>query len=197
MDRKLLEDRKKMIYEFICEELYVPMKAKEMAMVLQVPKSQRQELQEVLDALVDECRVEVSKKGKYSKSQGKVLFGVYTGNAKGFGFVSVENEDDYYIAAENRGGAVHMDEVQIQPVPSAGGRRKEAKVVKIVSHGLKELVGTFEASQNFGFVVPDNQKFGQDIFIAKEHTFGAVSGHKVVVQLTQYGEKEKNQKERW
>ena len=53
MDRKLLEDRKKMIYEFICEELYVPMKAKEMAMVLQVPKSQRQELQEVLDALVD------------------------------------------------------------------------------------------------------------------------------------------------
>ncbi len=191
MDRKLLEDRKKMIYEFICEELYVPMKAKEMAMVLQVPKSQRQELQEVLDALVDECRVEVSKKGKYSKSQGKVLFGIYIGNAKGFGFVSVENEDDYYIAAENRGGAVHMDEVQIQPVPSAGGRRKEAKVVKIVSHGLKELVGTFEASQNFGFVVPDNQKFGQDIFIAKEHTFGAVSGHKVVVQLTQYGEKGK------
>ena len=59
MDRKLLEDRKKMIYEFICEELYVPMKAKEMAMVLQVPKSQRQELQEVLDALVDECRIEV------------------------------------------------------------------------------------------------------------------------------------------
>lgn len=180
-----------MIYEFICDELYVPMKAKEMAMVLQVPKDQRQELQEVLDALVDECRIEVSKKGKYAKSQGKVLFGVYTGNAKGFGFVSVENGEDYYIAVENRGGAVHLDEVQIQPVPSSGGRRREAKVVKIVSHGLKELVGTFEGSQNFGFVVPDNQKFGQDIFIAKEHTLGAASGHKVVVQLTQYGEKGK------
>lgn len=180
-----------MIYEFVCDELYVPMKAKEMAMVLQVPKGQRQELQEVLDALVDECRIEVSKKGKYAKSQGKVLFGVYTGNAKGFGFVSVENGEDYYIAAENRGGAVHLDEVQIQPVPSSGGRRREAKVVKIVSHGLKELVGTFEGSPNFGFVVPDNQKFGQDIFIAKEHTLGAASGHKVVVQLTQYGEKGK------
>ena len=70
MDRKLLEERKKTIYEFICDELYVPMKAKEMAMILQVPKNQRAQLQEVLDALVEECRIEVSKKGKYTKSQG-------------------------------------------------------------------------------------------------------------------------------
>ena len=189
MDRKLLEDRKKMIYEFICDELYVPMKVKEIAAVLQVPRSQRAELQEVLDALVQECRIEVSKKGKYAKAQGSLLFGVFTSNARGFGFVAVEgHKEDYFIAGENRGGAVHMDEVQIQPLPGTGGKRREAKVVKVVSHGLKELVGTYEASQTFGFVVPDNQKFGQDIFIAKEHSMGAVSGHKVVVQLTRYGE---------
>lgn len=189
MDRKLLEDRKKMIYEFICDELYVPMKAKEMAMVLQVPKSQRAELQEVLDALVSECRIEVSKKGKYSKSQGNILFGVFISNAKGFGFVSVEGEEeDFFVAGENRSGAVHLDQVQIEPLPSQSGRRREAKVIKVVSHGLRELVGTYEGSQNYGFVVPDNQKFGQDIFIAKENSLGAVTGHKVVVQLTRYGE---------
>lgn len=194
MDRKLFEDRKKMIYEFVCDDLYVPMKAKEMAMVLQVPKDQRAQLQEVLDALVTECKIEVSQKGKYTKSQGKVLFGTFTSNARGFGFVAVEGmEEDYYISAENRAGAVHLDQVQIQPLAAEqqSGRRKEAKVIKIVSHGFHQLVGTYESSKNFGFVIPDNQKFGQDIFIPKEHAKGAVSGHKVVVQLTDYGEKGK------
>lgn len=51
MNKELLQERKKMIYDFICDELYVPMKAKEMAIVLNVPKSQRGELVEVLDAL--------------------------------------------------------------------------------------------------------------------------------------------------
>lgn len=192
MDKKLLEERKKTVYAFICDELYVPMKAKEMAMVLQVPKSQRGELQEVLDALADECRIEVSKKGKYSKSQGNILAGVFTNNARGFGFVTVEGEEeDYFIAGENRNGAIHMDQVQIQPLTGQRGRRREAQVVKILSHGLKELVGTYEASQTFGFVIPDNPKFGQDIFVLKEHSLGAVSGHKVVVALTKYGDKGK------
>ncbi len=192
MDKKLLEERKKTVYAFICDELYVPMKAKEMAMVLQVPKSQRGELQEVLDALADECRIEVSKKGKYSRSQGNLLAGVFTNNARGFGFVTVEGEEeDYFIAGENRNGAIHMDQVQIKPLGGQHGRRREAQVVRILSHGLKELVGTYEASQTFGFVVPDNPKFGQDIFVLKEHSLGAVSGHKVVVELTKYGDKGK------
>lgn len=189
-DNQLFEERKKTIYAFICDELYIPLKAKEIAVVLQIPKSQRFELQEVLDALTQECRIEVSKKGKYAKSQGHVLFGVFTANAKGFGFVTVEgHEEDYYIAGENRNGAVHMDEVQIQPLPSQSGRRKEARVVKVVSHGLSQLVGIYEGSQTFGFVVPDNQKFGKDIFIAQENSGGAVSGHKVVVELLSYGER--------
>ncbi len=192
MDKKLFEERKKMVYEFVCDELYVPMKAKEMAAVLQMPKSQRKDLQDVLDALVESCKLEVSKRGKYTKASGHKLCGVFTSNAKGFGFVTVENmEEDFFISAENRGGAIHMDEVQIEQIPLQSGKRKEAKVVKVISHGLSQLVGIYESSKNFGFVIPDNQKFGQDIFIPKEHANGAVSGHKVVVQLTGYGEKGK------
>lgn len=193
MDQKLFDDRKKMIYEFVCDDLYVPMKAKEMAVVLQVPKSQRGELLDVLNALVTECKLSVSKKGKYTKYEGKILVGSYIANAKGFGFVSVDGqEEDFYIAAENRGGAVHLDQVQVEPLKQQGGRRKEAKVIKILSHGLKTIVGVFESSKNYGFVLPDNQKFGQDVFIPKEYTKGAVSGHKVVVELTGYGGKGKN-----
>lgn len=192
MDQKLFDDRKKMIYEFVCDELYVPMKAKEMAIVLQVPKSQRGELLEVLNALVKECKLSVSKKGKYTKYEGHILVGTYIGNAKGFGFVEVDGQDgDFYITKENCGGAVHMDQVQVEPLKQQSGRRKEAKVIKVLSHGLTKLVGVYESSKNYGFVIPDNQKFGQDVFIPKEYTKGAVSGHKVVAELTGYGGKGK------
>ena len=94
MNKELLQERKKMIYDFICDELYVPMKAKEMAIVLNVPKSQRGELMEVLDALVAEGKVEISGRGKYVKSEGKYLTGVFTAHPRGFGFVTVEGEEE-------------------------------------------------------------------------------------------------------
>ena len=87
MNKELLQERKKMIYDFICDELYVPMKAKEMAIVLNVPKSQRGELLEVLDALTADGKVEISGRGKYVKSEGKYLTGVFTAHPRGFGFV--------------------------------------------------------------------------------------------------------------
>ena len=84
MNKELLQERKKMIYDFICDELYVPMKAKEMAIVLNVPKSQRGELLEVLDALTADGKVEISGRGKYVKSEGKYLTGVFTAHPRGF-----------------------------------------------------------------------------------------------------------------
>ncbi len=71
MNKELLQERKKMIYDFICDELYVPMKAKEMAIVLNVPKSQRGELLEVLDALTADGKVEISGRGKICKIRGE------------------------------------------------------------------------------------------------------------------------------
>ena len=68
MDREALEKRKKIVYEFICDDLYVPMKAKEIAMILQVSKEQREELHAVLDALLEEGKVELTQKGKYLHS---------------------------------------------------------------------------------------------------------------------------------
>lgn len=187
MKQELLEERKKIIYEFICDELYVPMKAKEIAMLLNVPKPQRHELQEVLDALVAEGKVDISSKGKYSKGTHPNLTGVFTAHARGFGFVTVEGEDeDIFIPPDDTNGAIHEDLVQVAVMPSSG-KRREGKVVKIVEHGLKTVVGTYEASKTFGFVRPDNPRIAMDIFVPAERSKGAVTGHKVVVELTSYG----------
>lgn len=188
MEKTILEERKKTIYQFICDEFYVPMKAKEMAVVLSVPKSQRSELQEVLDALVMDGRIEVTSKGKYIKSEGKYLTGTFTAHARGFGFVSIEGEEeDIFIPESQVHGAFHMDTVQVAITSENTGRRREGTITKIISRGTTRIVCTYEKSKAFGFAVPDNPKFGSDIFIPQERSKGAVSGHKVVVEITDYG----------
>ena len=188
MDKELLNERKKMIYGFICDELYVPMKAKEIAIVLNVPKTQRMELQEVLDALLAEGKIELTKKGKYVKSEGTFLTGVFTAHRNGFGFVTIEGEDeDIFIPESQVNGALHKDTVQVSISRTQTGRRKEGTITKIVSRGMERLVCYYEQSKNFGFAVPDNQRFAQDIFIPLERSKGAVAGHKVVVEITNYG----------
>ncbi len=182
------EKRKKLIYEFICDEFYVPMKLKELAILLQVPKDQRNELKKVLDDLENEGKIRVSSKGKYVKGEAKHLVGTFTAHARGFGFVTIEGEtEDIFISEDDINGAFHNDQVEIIIKSSQAGKRKEGKVVKVLSHGTTTLVGYFERSKNFGFVIPDNQKFVKDIFVPLERSKGAMTGHKVVVELTKYG----------
>ena len=185
---QLFEQRKQMIYEFICDEFYVPMKLKELAILLQVPKEQRNELKKVMDSLELEGKVRVSSKGKYVKNENQPLVGTFIAHARGFGFVSIEGqEEDIFIGEDDINGAFHNDQVEIVITKSPTGKRKEGKVVRILSHGTTRLVGYFERSKNFGFVLPDNQKFVKDVFVPLERSKGAVTGHKVVVELTKYG----------
>lgn len=189
MDQEILKERKETIYRFFCDELYVPMKAKEMAMILNVPKDKRHELLEVLDALVADGKIEVSAKGKYCKAEERFLTGVFTAHPRGFGFVSVEGEDDDIFIPESQvNGAFHMDTVQVTLTRGGSkGKRREGAVTKIVERGTSRIVCTYEKSKTFGFAVPDNPKFGRDIFVPQERSKGAVTGHKVVVELTDFG----------
>lgn len=181
------EERKQKIYGLICDDLYVPMKIKEIAILLDIPKSERAELEAILEALVGEGKVEVSKKGKYSKASARLMTGIFESNARGFGFVRMEDGEDIFIGKDDRGGAIHHDKVQVKITAAPDGRRKEGTIVKVLEHGKTTIVGTYEASKTFGFVVPDNARFTQDIFVPQEHSMGAVAGHKVLVEITEFG----------
>ena len=189
------EKRKKVIYEFICDELYVPMKFKEIAMLLQVPKDQRDALREVLESLEAEGKIYLSPKGKYVKGQARHLTGTYQAHAKGFGFVIQEGEaEDIFIPEENTGGAFQGDQVEFiitKQGDSREGKRTEGKIVRIISRGLTRVVGLYEKCKNFGFVRPDNQRILQDIYIPEGKDKGAVTGHKVVAELISYGDDKK------
>ncbi len=187
--RGRFEQRKNLICELVADEMYVPMKEKELAAFMQVSREEREDFREVLQALLTEGRVQVTKQGKYVKPDANQPVGTFISHAKGFGFVEIEGRtEDLYIPEDMTGGAFHLDRVQVALLPGRRGVRQEAQVVKILERGMKQIVGTYQQSQNFGFVVPDNGKIAEDIFVPKERSKGAVTGHKVVVELTSYGD---------
>jgi Exoribonuclease R len=193
MEENTLEKRKKVIYEFICSEQYAAMKIKEIAIMLQISKENRNELRQILNELISEGKIEVSKQGKYTKTDGKFLVGTFIGNARGFGFVELAGEsEDIFISESGVNGALQGDTVQVSVSAKQKGKRMEGKVTKILAHSITEIVGTFQRNQNFGFVITDNLKFTKDIFVPLERSKGAVTGHKVLVEITDYGKERKN-----
>lgn len=184
------EKRKKVIYDFICDDFYVPMKAKEIAAVLQVSKEDREALRLVLEALVEEGKITLSKRGKYSKGKPRVLTGTFQANARGFGFVlpDAEEEEDLFIPEECKNGAFQGDQVEVLVTGYKEGGRREGKILQILSHGIVHVVGLYQKSKGFGFVLPDDAHVEQDIFVAEADSKGANDGDKVVVELTSYGD---------
>ena len=201
MNKKELKKRKKLLLELISAKEYRPMKAKEIASLLQLSKGQKKELQEVLDALIEEGKISVSKQGRYRKAKERkyqkknaVVTGTFTGHPRGYGFVSVEGEEkDIFIPVESVGNAFHLDQVEVQIIgEESEHKRKEGRILKVLSHGLTEIVGTYEKNRHYGFVVPDQSRIQQDIFIPQEKSDDARDGDKVVVKITSYGSKNKS-----
>ena len=190
MDNTLYEKRKNLICELVNDKFYVPMKEKELAAFMQVRPEEREELKTILNELLMEGRLQISKRGKYSKGEeGGGLVGTFVSHPKGFGFVEIEGRsEDLYIPESGVNGAFHQDQVQVELIKGQGGRRQEARIVKILSHGLTKIVGTYQKSKSFGFVIPDLEKISTDIYIPAEGSKGAITGHKVVVEFTNYGD---------
>lgn len=193
-DRKIFEQRKESIRNMIYDEEYIPLKFKEMAYLMNVPHNEKDKLREVLDALVAEGSVELTARGKYVKADQESLVGVFTAHPRGFGFVTVEGEpEDIFIPAPYTGGAFHKDvvKVKISRESHGEGKRREGVVVKVLERGTKTLVGTFMKSRSFGFVRPDDTHYGQDVFISKKDCDAAMNNDKVVVELLNYGTRDK------
>lgn len=193
MEETLMEERKQMLLTLMKDPTYVPMKLKELAMLLGVPKEQRKDLEEVLNELVASGKVGISKKGKYARFEVFAQTGIFSAHHRGFGFVTIEGRDgDLFVPPDDTGDAMDGDTVQVIIDENGRGGRAEARVLKVLKHANETLIGTFEKNKSFGFVIPDNPRITMDIFIPQGKENGAVSGHKVVVKLDTYATRNKN-----
>lgn len=193
MERDQAQKRKEMLISLMEEDTYVPMRRRELAVLLSVPSEERRVFHEILDELVSEGQVEVSKRGKYSRARHRQVVGQFMATSRGFGFVAVDGmEEDIFIPEHAVGVAMHGDTVAVRLEQGRRGKRPEGVIEKVLIHAVHQVVGTYDASKKFGFVIPDNAKYGRDLFIPKEYDLGAVSGHKVVAEITDYGSEDKN-----
>ena len=143
-----LNENKEKIYQMICDDLYVPMKIKEMAILLQLPKERRGELEFILDQLIQEGKIQITKKGRYQKAQSIKYTGTFVSNARGFGFVEIEDQDeDIFIPEQFTMNAMSKDKVEVTISSAPAGKRREGKVVKIIEHGTNLIVGYYEKSK--------------------------------------------------
>ncbi|MCI8630090.1 MAG: ribonuclease R [Firmicutes bacterium] len=191
---EMMEQRKLKIQQYLESKEYIPMKRKDICTMLSVPKEDRQYFEQIVNELLEEGKAVETKKGKLMSPKAlNMEQGTFLAHSKGFGFVEREQGEDIFIPANQINGAMHKDKVLYRiNRKEEYGKRAEGEIVKILKRGNIKIVGTFEQCKGFGFVLPDNKRVTKDIFISKENSMGAVTGHKVVAEITVYGDETKN-----
>lgn len=143
-----------------------------------------------LNKLEDEGQLVRTRKNLYGLPEKMNLIrGKVEMHKKGFAFLipDDENEKDIYIHSSDLGSAMNNDKVIVR-IEKRGphDKRTEGVVIRIVERANHEIVGTFEKSKAFGFVIADDKRIPNDIFIPKNKIKSAVTGHKVLVDITEF-----------
>lgn len=184
------------ILEFMREKAYNPMTADELADRLDIGQLDMPGFFEVLRELEREGEIIKTRKKRYGiPEKMDLVTGRLQCHQKGFGFVLPRDEmyEDIYIPADGINGAMHNDRVIAKIVKGkTEGAKTEGEIVRILERANKRVVGTFEKSRHFGFVVPDDPRILDDVFVARDDTLGAREGDKVVVQIERWPERRRN-----
>ena len=144
--------------------------------------------EDMITELIKEGSVVETKKGKLMAAEKMNIYtGIFNGTQKGYGFVKVEKPRKRHIHS----GRLYLRSTKQRSTvlvkitkQSHDGLRSEGEIIRIIEKGSDEIVGTFQSVKSFGFVIPDDKKISQDIFIPAGKTKGAVDGHKVVAKIT-------------
>ena len=186
------------IYEsfkkIMSEKDYRPLKFKELCNLYEVSgEDKKDEFLNLLNRLTDDVKLINTKNNRYMLPPANMLVGIFSGTRRGFGFVTVEGEDeDFFVAAGDSLNAFHGDKVLIQVLSQNRGPRKEARVTRILSRNTTELLGVYQQCDGYGFVIPNNKKIADDIFIPDRCKGNAVTGSLVIVTLDNYGDSKKS-----
>ena len=176
------------IIGLINDPAYNPLKKEELAAIFNIHPVEMAMFFNFLDELEEDGYIGRTKKGKIISLNKMGLFvGKFVSHRKGFGFVESDEEftQDLFIPSDCVNTAMHNDRVIAEiTTPATDDKRAEGKIIKIIKREVTEVVGLFQPSRNFGFVIPDNKKFNQDIYRPKKFFSGAKENDKVVVQIT-------------
>lgn len=150
------------------------------------------ELVKTLNQLENSGDLVRTRKNRYGLPEKmNLVLGRLQMHKKGFAFLLPEEEgiEDIYINPSDLNSAMNGDKVLVRREKSSErGDRAEGVVLRILERAVAQVVGTYDESKNFGFVIPDDKRIPHDIFIPKGQSKGAADGHKVVARITKYPE---------
>ncbi|MBQ8591114.1 MAG: ribonuclease R [Firmicutes bacterium] len=192
-------DYKEQILELLSSKDYIPMSDEELVRFFQLEGKEIGTFIGQLDEMYEGGQVFQTKREKYVLSG---TLGIVTGtlqkHKKGFGFVIPAEEEqreagDIFVSEENMHWAMNGDLVAVKLLKGQGAhKRREGAVARIMKHAHEELVGTFYARKGFGFLVPDDPRLNEDVFVSQNDWNGALTGDKIVVKITQWPNGERN-----
>ncbi|MBS3899931.1 MAG: ribonuclease R [Dethiobacter sp.] len=185
------------VLNYMREGAYKPLKAEELSRQLGISeKKEIKRFQGFLEEMEQEGKVIKNRYGLYGiPEKMNLVVGKLQGHQSGFGFIIQDNPDtsDVFVPANQMNGAMHGDKVVARLLRSSGSNRKnEGEIIRILQRRSKLIVGRYEAGRQFGFVIPDDQRIAQDIFIPKGETKQLKNGMKVQVEITRWPEQRRN-----
>ncbi|MBQ6631871.1 MAG: ribonuclease R [Romboutsia sp.] len=184
----MLPGLKERLLGLINDPAYTPLKKEELALIFDIHPTEMPMFYNFLEELEEDGYIGKTKKGKIASPKSMGYFvGKFVAHRKGFGFVESDEEytQDLFIPAADTNGAMHNDRVVAEITkPATDERRAEGAIIKILEREITKVVGEFQSNKTFGFVIADEKKFNQDIYIPKKYFSGAKDGDKVVVQIT-------------
>ena len=187
---------KQTLLSFMREEAYRPMDIQELASIFNINPSEFKAFKRVLKSMEKEGLIIRTKKEKYGVPERLGLIrGTLQVHQKGFAFLlpELEGEKDVFIPGSALNGAMNGDVVLVEITKEdKNGKKREGEVVEVIERTNNEIIGVYEDSQNFGFVVPEDPRLNSDIFISKKDKNGAKTGDLVICEITKWAEKRKS-----
>jgi ribonuclease R len=190
---------KEKIMEYMKEDAYRPLSAEDLAEGMQLSEDDLTAFWPALAELEETAAVIKNRSDLYGLPERmNLVVGRLSMSGKGYGFIipdvrEKETDTDVFVPGAMLASAMHNDRVVARVTPSSiPGRSREGEIIRIVTRANTKIVGTFESSRTFGFVTPDDQKIGQDVFIPKKAFNGARAGMKVVAEITKWPDGRRN-----
>ena len=187
---------KETLLSFMKEEAYRPMDIQELVSVFDISSDEYKVFKKTLKIMELEGSIVRTNKDKFAVPERLGLIkGRIQSHKKGFGFLIPEEdgERDVFIPSSFINGAMNNDRVIVQITrDDVNGKKREGEVIEILERANTKIIGVYEDSRNFGFVVPEDTRLNQDIFISKKDKNGANHGDIVIAEVTKWPDKRRS-----
>ncbi len=186
-----MSELKDQLLAYFQEDATHPLAVEEIQEIFSAESSEDlMELMKALNELEEEGELVRTRKNRYGLPEKMNLIrGTVQMHAKGFAFLIPDDEakDDVYINSHDLMSAMNGDVVLVRvSTASMDGNRPEGVVIRILERKNDQIVGTYQDNGRFGFVIADDKRIPNDIFIQEGNNKGAVDGHKVIVKITEF-----------